>query len=870
MAQERFSQTMNLPTYAANPVSDRAGLIANDVSQLASTLGFVSEVAGEAMKYSATSGIKESINKNIEDYQKQSPTYLAQTELDLKKLQAKQIDPNTKESEMPGILSGINEKYQVLQNARGQNRISDYEFNTRINQATREALAKNPGFSKEILQQAQQTLDLSGIQQTIKMDMSLYEQERKSLEQQKRDIIEVGKQYHIIPTNHMDPETGDINWSSFTREVNKFALMDAQLKEQELVLASGKQITTKELQNVVNNGEHLDAVTLKTNQAHAQLYMIASDPTDLPTKLAAIDKVARDLKLEYATKYKRILNDPAITQAYNMLSTNIDNIVTQLKESKDGTQMKKILETESKINEFLGDKELDRLGFTPARRKMLSIVGPYVKAFGADNKLNEAFLNVTNFAIKDIANKMKTPEGASSREKGFVEQRFKPGTVRLPNGEFLSMEGAELSVAADNVKKGDLSMLPILKQNIDNYITYINFDSDYLSTRERTDQQKKQFLSMDEMFKQIGNPKFKDVTKYLDQYQLSQSSKGLDDYNRIIYNGFMKYRAENPNEKVRISQNWDGTLLATGGSEEFNTKFISRINNGLKAYANLVGKNPNEVSNEFYTRYYQDIFTKNVSELSMKVKPVEEGNIDLKNRPVVKNADGTISTVRSMSFRMGNTEILVPTVSDDGKILTENEAIKRYLDTGKHLGKFRTAEEATTFAKQLHNEQDKMYSPGNTLNNFASTPGGGANKKADLINTAFVPKIISTANAGEVDQIVTRLIDKESKGLHTNPTTRQLVESPKGAKGITQVMPATGVDPGYGVRPLQNNSEAEYKRFGRDYFVAMLREFNGDAAKALAAYNWGPDKVKSTVKKHGEAWFTKLPPETKDYVASIL
>ncbi len=375
---------------------------------------------------------------------------------------------------------------------------------------------------------------------------------------------------------------------------------------------------------------------------------------------------------------------------------------------------------------------------------------------------------------------------------------------------------------------------------------------------------------MEEMFKQIGDPKFKEAAKYIDQYQASQLLKGVDEYNRVIYNNFMKYRAENPNEKVRISQNWDGTLIATGGSEEFNTNYVGRINTALKAYSTLQGKSPNEVSNEFYTRYYQDIFTKNVSELSMKVKPVEEGNIDLKNRPVVKNADGTISTVRSMSFRMGNTEILVPTVSDDGKILTENEAIKRYLDTGKHLGKFRTAEEATTFAKQLHNEQDKMYSPGNTLNNFASTPGGGANKKADLINTAFVPKIISTANAGEVDQIVTRLIDKESKGLHTNPTTRQLVESPKGAKGITQVMPATGVDPGYGVRPLQNNSEAEYKRFGRDYFVAMLREFNGDAAKALAAYNWGPDKVKSTVKKHGEAWFTKLPTETKDYVASIL
>jgi hypothetical protein len=870
MAQERFSQTMTLPSYAANPVSDRAGLISNDVSQLAGTLGFVSEITGEAMKYSATSEIEQSIKKNVEDYQKQSPTYLAQTSLDVKTMQDKLNDPSLKESEIPGIVKSINDKVNFLQTARDQRKINDYEFTSRINQVTREALAKNPGFSREILSKAQQTLDLNNIQQTIKMDTALFEAERKSIEQQKRDLIEVGKQYHIIPTNHTDPETGDINWSSFTREVNKYAQLDTQTKQQELVLASGKQITAKELQYEVNSGRHLDTVTLKTSQAHAKLSMIASDPTDLTTKLAAIDKVARDLKLEYATQYKRILNEPPIKMAYDMLATNIDNIVTQLKESKDGTQMRKILDNESKINEFLGDKELDRLGFTPARRKMLSIIGPYVKSFGVDNKLNEAFLNVTNFAIKDIANKMKTPEGASAREKGFVDERFKPGTVKLPNGEFTSLEGAELSVSADNIKKGDLSMLPNLKEKIDNYITYINFDSDYLSTKDRTDQQKKQFLSMDEMFKQIGNPKFKEVTKYLDQYQLSEAAKGLDNYNRVIYNNFMKYRTENPNEKVRISQNWDGTLLATGGSEEFNNKFIGRINTGLKAYSNLVGKSPNEVSNEFYSRYYQDIFTKNVNELSMKVKPVEEGNIDLKNRPVVKNTDGTISTVRSMSFRMGNTEILVPTVSDDGKILTENEAIKRYLDTGKHLGKFRTAEEATTFAKQLHNEQDKMYSPGNTLNNFASTPGGSANKKADLINTAFVPKIISTANAGEVDQIVTRLIDKESKGLHTNPTTRQLVESPKGAKGITQVMPTTGVDPGYGVRPLQNNSEAEYKRFGRDYFVAMLREFNGDAAKALAAYNWGPDKVKSTVKKHGEAWFTKLPTETKDYVASIL
>lgn len=89
---------------------------------------------------------------------------------------------------------------------------------------------------------------------------------------------------------------------------------------------------------------------------------------------------------------------------------------------------------------------------------------------------------------------------------------------------------------------------------------------------------------------------------------------------------------------------------------------------------------------------------------------VEAGNIDLHNRPQVRNEDGTISTVRSMSFEDENgVQVLIPTVSDEGELLSNDEAIDQYYRTGKHLGKFKTVKSATKYAQQLHEEQADYY-----------------------------------------------------------------------------------------------------------------------------------------------------------------
>lgn len=111
--------------------------------------------------------------------------------------------------------------------------------------------------------------------------------------------------------------------------------------------------------------------------------------------------------------------------------------------------------------------------------------------------------------------------------------------------------------------------------------------------------------------------------------------------------------------------------------------------------------------------------------------PVVQGNIDLHSRPVVKNGND-YSTVRSMSFGTDEGEVLIPTVSDAGRIMSDRDAMANYERTGKHLGIFGTPSAATAYAEKLHNDQAAEYGarasgnqpPNSLYDAAASVPGG--------------------------------------------------------------------------------------------------------------------------------------------------
>lgn len=86
----------------------------------------------------------------------------------------------------------------------------------------------------------------------------------------------------------------------------------------------------------------------------------------------------------------------------------------------------------------------------------------------------------------------------------------------------------------------------------------------------------------------------------------------------------------------------------------------------------------------------------------------QRGNIDLTQRPVIRNPDGSISTVRSLSFNDGRGEVLIPTVVD-GRVVSDREAIDHYYKTGQMLGAFDTPAHATHYSQALHRAQADYY-----------------------------------------------------------------------------------------------------------------------------------------------------------------
>ena len=125
-------------------------------------------------------------------------------------------------------------------------------------------------------------------------------------------------------------------------------------------------------------------------------------------------------------------------------------------------------------------------------------------------------------------------------------------------------------------------------------------------------------------------------------------------------------------------------------------------------------------------------------------------------------------------------------------------------------------------------------------------------EKVPLNTRSFQSEIRSAAFDNRVEESLIRAI------IHAESAYQPDAESPKGAQGLMQLMPATQQD----LQVVNPFDPAANIDGGTRYLSQLLDRFDGDFELAAAAYNAGPDAVNR---------YGGIPPyeETREYVRRV-
>lgn len=204
------------------------------------------------------------------------------------------------------------------------------------------------------------------------------------------------------------------------------------------------------------------------------------------------------------------------------------------------------------------------------------------------------------------------------------------------------------------------------------------------------------------------------------------------------------------------------------------------------------------------------------------------GNIDLYDRPVLKNEDGSISTVESMSFLENGLEVLIPKIArglnGEAVRLSEEEAIKRYRQTGEYLGKFRNASQANSYAESLHRQQEAYY--GNRNNDYMIAMVAGQRAQSKMVRINYAQSVQEKSFRDQ--EVRARQEDYFSRGEKTMQRQKDMDNFGGAMVTLTRLI--------YDNSAAWRNATAEYNRTMAE--AAQAGVFNGTAKETVRkSYN---------------------------------
>jgi hypothetical protein len=475
----------------------------------------------------------------------------------------------------------LQEKLSKYKAAKDQGIMSPQEFSDRILATTREAINKNPGMYDELKKHSQKMLDQSGITSVLNQDIAASQNADKMLQKlQEHYLSQAGKLNRPIPLFN----DGGINFAALKEDVDKYELQESLVQQsKQAILMADNDVHAAALQWAQSNGP--DIIHGSINNSMYKGITMLKEGTDWQTAASAIRMDLNMHRQDIVSQVAPFMNDPIIKEHLAYLDKQaslVEEMLTKQFTNEDG------LKYLANTTQMFRDKDYMAYAQTVGSPEALKAWTGMVQAIGpgkyaADN--SEAMGKMYR-TIGDLAN-------------GVIGSMNTDYTLKA-NGTNLVADGVK-NLA--NMAATDNKVVP----QLENMFKTINAD---LENPDKFKTKEAKFNFYTDAVRAIADPKSMEGIKKMGGGAYSDAAKLVDSYmNFTIPDLNIKVTDyEDKGVKVQMDVLPDGrTVFQTSdpaATRDLNARYAGRINDSLKAFANLMGSDITTVAKtHFYEAY---------------------------------------------------------------------------------------------------------------------------------------------------------------------------------------------------------------------------------------------------------------------------
>lgn len=639
--------------------------------------GIEGAVAFDKMNKVATAS--ELANQLANDYLQTSPTHQNYLRNELIKTN-KELETETDPLVKSELGNKVNEITNKLENGLKQGRMDSYEFTRRLNSEVGTIVRNNPAIASDILKRVNQSLQISGVNAAIQMDTTLLGYERTAENARRTRIdsyLQTNKVPHDLSASYLEKEQ---LVEEHMLGQNLLQQLEDDKKQREFARTEVRD------QFIANDGLRILSDAAMYN-AYSAVEKIMNDP-EMPIgqKRERISFVLDQKLNKYQRVYDKMERNPAITDSIEMFKRFVDNVKGIKDENLNGKFLAEATNNFITINK--NDRELKlmknmdttKLEMMVELSKLLKNVGDIPpSAFGGSKNIRTNTLTTVLKGMQNYANDL------------FPGISDLMGNTKDPETNKTNLVSVTETLIKNNTPENNPGLIEIHKwkeNKIQNFgesqVQLTNLDDSMASYGSDSYKGKLNMLAQDTTFQELLESNFQDHIKYTKQgFKQHLGDKEHD----IRYNP----------ETGMLSAVNDATLSG----------HLNRLNVQVKAYANLMNKEPKDVAREFINAQYKDVINLTGDAIEGKINlngPQEEA-------PKVEEVSTDTTTVPTENQQVNIFNIkaadgsFTQFANEEDAYKAARDQIQRYVD-GEGIAKDRPVTNIKEFLSLYRPESD--------------------------------------------------------------------------------------------------------------------------------------------------------------------